>query len=476
MIKHLTTYSEYIDFLISFFNSQKSICSYRFNDSSFSNALLKMIWLDVDSISDFLCQHYSHTGRPAKYQIEILRSLVLMSHFHCLSFKSWVDRLRTDPVLAILSGFSPDSIPGFASFYDFASRLYKDDEPSHLLEPNHFQNKNKKPNGKNQKLENFSKETVRSIVDDLHNNPDSSLPEDSFHVLFNKLAVSFSHSHGLIEDNMVISGDGSALWTHSSSRGSKRSDNLRYYSDVDANIGWDSDLEKFYFGYTEYNLSVINHKLKIDLPVFLNLAKASQHDALTSIKSLAAFAHRNKVFTPTHICLDSASDNYDTHLYAYSLNMIPIIDINKRLIGKNVYEQFNDISENGKPLCKFGKEMVPHGRDIRRQRHKFRCPYHKDLQNCECPHRDTCSKSSYGRVVYIKFEKDIKLFGTVPYKSQEWKKIYKDRTCTERINTRLLNDYHLKDCFMHGRKRNFLMLILAGINIHLDAFIKVNLS
>lgn len=67
----------------------------------------------------------------------------------------------------------------------------------------------------------------------------------------------------------------------------------------------------------------------------------------------------------------------------------------------------------------------------------------------------------------------MKLFGSVPYKSDKWKQIYKDRTCTERINTRILNDYKFTDCRMHGRKRNFFMLVMIGINIHLDAYNKV---
>ena len=74
----------------------------------------------------------------------------------------------------------------------------------------------------------------------------------------------------------------------------------------------------------------------------------------------------------------------------------------------------------------------------------------------------------------IKSDKDIKLFGPVPYKSEQWKLIYKDRTCTERINTRILNDYKFTDCRMHGRKRNFFMLVMIGINIHLDAYNKVS--
>ena len=114
------------------------------------------------------------------------------------------------------------------------------------------------------------------------------------------------------------------------------------------------------------------------------------------------------------------------------------------------------------------------GYDRKRCLHKFRCPFAQRKGDNPCSRKDQCSKSPYGRVFYIKSEDDIRLFGPIPYKSELWKKIYKDRSCTERINTRILNDYGMKDCTMHGRKRNFFTLIMIGINIHLDAFNKIN--
>ena len=45
---------------------------------------------------------------------------------------------------------------------------------------------------------------------------------------------------------------------------------------------------------------------------------------------------------------------------------------------------------------------------------------------------------------------------------------------TKGINTRIINNYRMKDCNMHGKKRNFFMLIMISSNIHLDALNKVN--
>lgn len=474
MLTHLSNYHSYIDsfFLNHFY---RNILEYRLLDPDFSKAFFKMIALDVDSFISFLPQFYSSTGRPALFQIEILRAFILMPHFHCLSLKKWVNKLLHDPALAILCGFDPSHVPKVSSFYDFMNRFYPEEHSSHILPKDKNVNNKSKPK-KHQKLDNLSPNSTQDLYDYYKDNHIDILPEDAFLYFFKILGLDFSIDHHLIDpSSLTISGDGSALATHAYPHGTKIDDDMRRYSDIDANVGWDSDLNCFYFGYTEYNISTINHNLKIDLPVFLTLAKASQHDAITSITALAKFQSLNNRLSISHYCLDSASDNYPTHYFTNSLGIIPLIDINKRNSGNNVYEPYQDISNNGRPICQAGKEMMSDGRDYSRQRHKFRCP-HYCSKDSSCPFKNTCSKSPYGRVVYIKFDTDIKLFGPIPYKSDKWKEIYKDRTSCERINNRILNDYGLLDIRTHGRKRNFFFLILIGINIHLDAYHKVTSS
>lgn len=478
MLSFLPDYRSYIDHLISYYDEYKSLFDYRLDNISFEKAVFKMIALDVDSVIDFMSSFYSHTGRPACNQMAILRSFVLMPHFHCLSPKKWVIKLHKDKLLAIISGFHPDHIPSFSSFYDFFNRFYFNDIhhiDDFILEPRHFSYDRKNKPKNHSKLENFTCDDTQSLYDLYLNDIDHShnLNERPLLYIFNKLAVEFSFHHHLIDNRIIISGDGSALKTHSRSCGTKIDDIHYRYSDIDADHGWDSDLEKYYFGYTTYNISYINHQYNIDLPLFLTLAKASRHDALTSMSALAQFKSINSSLSVSHCCLDSASDNYSTHHFLNSLDIIPIIDINKRSSGKNVYEPYKEISENGRPVCMAGYETIRDGFDKKRYRHKFRCPFATKQGDNTCPCKDQCSSSPYGRVFYIKSDKDIKLFGPVPYKSDQWKLIYKDRTCTERINTRILNDYKLTDCRMHGRKRNFFMLVMIGINIHLDAYYKV---
>ena len=62
--------------------------------------------------------------------------------------------------------------------------------------------------------------------------------------------------------------------------------------------------------------------------------------------------------------------------------------------------------------------------------------------------------------------------GSVLRKSQKFKDIYKNRTSTERINNRVLNDYHLQDMRVRDYAKVAFFMHIVCINIHLDAWIK----
>lgn len=87
---------------------------------------------------------------------------------------------------------------------------------------------------------------------------------------------------------------------------------------------------------------------------------------------------------------------------------------------------------------------------------------------CEVP----CSSSSYGRCIYTKPDRDIRLYTPVPRGTEEYRKTYNNRTSSERVNNRILNDYHLHDMNILSKKRYSFFAMIAGINIHLDARIK----
>lgn len=69
-------------------------------------------------------------------------------------------------------------------------------------------------------------------------------------------------------EHLTVSGDGTAVHTHASPRGHHRDsapEKLRHFPDPDATWGWDSDLEKYYLGYTLFQLACYNDLLGTDI-------------------------------------------------------------------------------------------------------------------------------------------------------------------------------------------------------------------
>ena len=56
-----------------------------------------------------------------------------------------------------------------------------------------------------------------------------------------------------------------------------------------------------------------------------------------------------------------------------------------------------------------------------------------------------------------------------PVTQMPYRKIYKQRTATERINNRILNDYGLHRMFIHTKEHYSYMATMIGICIHPDA-------
>ena len=72
-------------------------------------------------------------------------------------------------------------------------------------------------------------------------------------------------------------------------------------------------------------------------------------------------------------------------------------------------------------------------------------------------------------MIYTKPDWDIRLYTPVARGTEEYQQIYKKRTCTERINNRILNDYGLHRMVLHTVKRYSFITTIIALCIHLDA-------
>lgn len=482
MIKYWQSMHEYQCFL----NNSKA----RF-DSSERVRLHSELWepwqklrlFDTDKAMEYLSALYPPMGRPAINQPQILRSFVLFfllvsKGLTALSLTSWVGRLKHDRVLAALIGCSTKHLPPLGSYYDLIDRLWAAPESDRYSRRKLFpaswnSRKPDRPKGKHQKAIESHQGIVKRMVDRiLDAKPIPFNFEERLQQLFYAVAVLPSLQQGLIpSDNLTVSGDGTAVHTHASYRGHRRNssdpdDSPRHYSDPDASWGWDSDIDQYYFGHTLFHLSCYNSSLKVDLPLLLRFTSAKRHD---SVSFLVAFheLEKNMPGIPIkNMCLDSAMDNLPTYTLLKNRKIRAFIDLNtKRGRPKTIPDTIR-IDKNGTPLCQAGLRMVPNGYDKGRMELIWRCPYgkkHSDLCNCNCSH------SKYGRVIKTKPEWSIRLYTEVPRGTEEYKKIYNQRTATERINNRILNDYGLHRMVLHGKPRYSFMSMIIGICIHLDA-------
>ena len=479
MIKKWQSHRKYLRFL--------KHCKTRFDSSARSRwrelrpIRMRLKALNLDPAGEFMQSLYSHTGRPALHQAQILRSFVLWfllfrKGLAKLSLTDWVNTLKRDELYSNLIGCSSGSSPPLGSYYDFIDRLWAAPlsdwySRNKTFPSNKNKSKPKKPKGKGEKASEKKSNITRRIADRFLAGKDGHL---NHQILLQKffflVAVLPSLECGLIpKKKLVLSGDGTALHAHASPYGHSRPSPdpaFRHFSDPDADWGWDSDLEKYYFGYTLYHLSIYNKDIKTDLPLFLRLFNARRHDSVSFLLTYKEFRDASPGISVRDLCLDSAHDNYPTYELLLHDKIRPLIDLNKNRGRPASLPAELKIDTDGTPVCQAGRRMVFWGNCGSRYRTKWRCPVAVGrCDSCPCP----CSDSPYGRVIYTKPGWDIRLYTPVPRGTALYRKIYKNRTCTERVNNRILNDYGLHSLVVHSARRYSFILMVIGICIHLDA-------
>lgn len=213
-----------------------------------------------------------------------------------------------------------------------------------------------------------------------------------------------------------------------------------------------------------------NSDLKTELPILMNFTGAKRHDSINFLYAIDAFGSHGFGIAPTNLCLDSAHDNLPTYRLLERWDINALIDLNKRRGTMEGIPEDISLDKDGHPLCQAGFRMCSWGCD-KNKGHKFRCPLACD-RITECPCATECSTSSYGRTVYIQNDSDLRFHPRIPRDSEQYQSIYKERTACERVNNRVLNDYHLQDLKIRRDDHYAFWTMVIGICIHLDAWYK----
>ena len=450
--------------------------------------------LNLDPVGEYLSQYFSNFGRPAKNQAQLLRSFLLFALLFNrtdakLSLTAWVkDVLPNDPVLFALIGCPTlDSLPPLGSYFDFMNRFWNGPREHYartsLLPKGMNGKKPKKELGADGKLAEPEpdKYATKDLAESILNGTSlSNGYQDILQDIFYLAAVLPSLKIGLIpKENLTVSGDGTAVPVHASPFGRKPKhlenptesvSGMRHYSDPDAEWGWDSHEKNWYYGRTLYMLCCRNTELKVELPLLMNFTGAKRHDSINFLYAIDAFGTHEFGITPTNLCLDSAHDNLPTYRLLEHWEVNALIDLNKRRGAIDGLPEGISLDQDGHPLCRAGFRMCSWGYD-KNKGHKFRCPLACGRVT-ECPYASECSKSTYGRTIYMHNDSDLRFHPRIPRGSEQYQSIYKERTACERVNNRVLNDYHLQDLKIRRDDHYAFWTMVIGICIHLDAWYK----
>ena len=440
--------------------------------------IIQFWYLDLSSTDTIMQECYSVFGPEPRLPSCMLRSYLIALKLKVTSITQWCRMLRETPLYAILSGFPFGDTPGVGTFYDFFTRLWKDDSNNHSPKDRFPKLKVPKGKKKGDKTPCDSSSVASKLLPLLerwHFKQDNP-----FHLIFrlyNQQFLSNSVAKGLIDpEHLALAGDGTPVRTAAQQRkkrtckcGEKDCHNCnckRRYSQPDCNWGWDSHRECYFFGYHLY--MYVASDSHSDLPVFPLLERASRHDMLSFLHSFFTMKAYLPEYRIEKLLLDSAQDAYPVYEYCKKQGITPFIDLNPGHTGRFTYKDVFTFDDDGVPVCKMGLRMHKDGHEPAKHRAKYRCPLANRRRGCFCEH--PCSDAKYGRTVHIYQNDNPRLFNIPPRDSKEWKKEYNGRTSVERSNKREKEDYKLED----GRHRSTKMWYcrLYGIMMlqHLDAW------
>lgn len=452
----------------------------------YDSLIVKISMVNLDRVNDILKGQYSSSKRGKKHRdpVSMFRALLIMTMVRETSITQWVAQMRAVPLFAILSGFSPDDVPGVGTFYDFIKRLYPQRNELSILskdETRHFQPKPKEKRKQGEKIPPRHPGIVDKLVNRIISNqkiPLTNHSEEILNRILKECFVDVSLAKGILgnTNGLSLSGDGTMVKSGASPHGVKTCDCKkkgiyhcncpRRFSDSGARWGWDSHREIYVYGRTLYEL--IAPDSPYNLPVFLKMAQAQRHDSVLGVVTLAEAKKLYKEYRFDEFSGDSAHDANGFYRLLNHWDMGAIIALNPKNIGHFIYDPPIKVTDNGVPVCNGKFEMTYHSYCKDRFRIKWRCP-----QICgeitDCEHFN-CSNSDYGRVIYTKTKWDLRFFTRIPRGTDLFKKRYSKHSGSERSNKRKKVDYDLEKARVRSDRHWFTRCSLIAMCQHLDAW------
>ena len=391
------------------------------------------------------------------------------------SLTEWVLELSECPGLCAIAGFAREDAPSLGAYYAYMARLWpikhRPRQVNKAGYPFGFNKSTKMKNlKKGDKLPESKEGITQRLYEDYYSQGKSlkKSPQYLMQSIFTVLAAIPSIMAGIVGEGSIGSGDSTAVACHSNIYGTKICECKerkcgcdRRGSDPDARVGYDSGEGTTFYGYSLYMLTARNPNTSNELPILLRLGEAQRSDAVMGLVSIDELFQHLPELKLGGMCLDSAHDNISTYMMLADKNVEAFIDLNPRS-GEPV---------SGPPKCKAGLDMAYSGYEKKRNRHKWKCPFKEGAS--ACPLGGPCTSSRLGAVRHTSPEDDLRAFPVTPRGSKKWKETYNNRSSSERMNKRFLHDYNLAGLRMRLQRRYAFAVMAIGINIHLDALLKL---
>lgn len=443
-----------------------------------------VLWhLDLEPARPVLMQGYADNPRGGNPwdPIILFRCLLLSILVGEPRINPWIADLKACRVLQVLAGVPMDPTqrkPGVGTLYDWMHRLHDGASRTpcpHGIAPSDAERRRSRTPRKLKRSKTVTKAerrrrrkrrqkdptTADSAVDNsvtaklvsalketqTQFNPNDMLARLACILL--EVGVKESAQRGLLGDlrSLIVCGDGSSLPTGASRDGVRtcdcpkrlRCDCPRIYSDPDANIGYDSHRERYYFGHQIYEF-VVTTKGGHDLPLHLRLDPGSTSEFVASLKGLE---HLRKMLRDhsdmklAAVILDAGHDGIEVYRFIIHHDMTPVIPLKGSAPAHHPKRPEIQLSRRGVPLCPAGAEMTYRGTNGKNGQ-VFGCPVKANkLARCpQAPEEATCFAckplQQLGHTVVIQTTDDERLFPPIPRNHPQYRKLMNLRSGSER--------------------------------------------
>jgi len=462
---------------------------------TYAYEVVTLINLSLDPEREALEALYCPTGQgDPKDPVCMLRSWLLMTLLHETSSPdAWAQRLRREPVLAILAGFTPGQTPCATAHRDFITRMgdgpyalrsQQDVTLSQTLTGTHTRRLSDTTRARQAEADRQGVSQCEALCRRLLAQADTPRAPQALQTrlddLFVHLGLRPSIEAGVFGDTasqLVVEGDGTPLQTAASPRGtrtcdcpsgSKDCDHPRLYTSGTAQ--WCYHPSRGYvFGDEAYTISA--HVNGHDLPLLTIIGTGNESDFTLSPRALDELL---KVITEHNLPLnldifigDGHHDALAFYRYCRVKGIRTVIPLHGGTAsGDDTAEPthphldaYPDVvfDTDGTPLCPGGCRLRHEHYHKDKDAHFYTCPMKRRngkgewiFYASQCPkHSDCCPEHAFGYSQYLKVEANPRLLPEIPRCSPRFTTLFNERTGVERSHA-VEDHYRLDRCTRHA--------------------------